>query len=50
MKDQAKQSLSSWYQSAILITVQGGCCRRANYLIRTAMIGGGCSILDEFLD
>jgi hypothetical protein len=50
MKDQAKQSLSSWYQSAILITVQGGCCHRADYLIRMTTIGGGCSVLDEFLD
>jgi hypothetical protein len=46
-----KQSSSSWYQSARLITVQGGCFRRADYSIRTAMIGGGgCSVLTEFLD
>jgi hypothetical protein len=50
VKDRAKQSSSSWYQSAKLITVQGGSCHQANYLIRMMMIGGGCSVHGEFLN
>jgi hypothetical protein len=30
--------------------MQGGSCHQANYLIRTMMIGGGCSVHGEFLN
>jgi hypothetical protein len=46
VKDRAKQSVSSWYQSARLITIQGTyCSRRADFIGEATNICGVGGIL-----